>query len=47
MHHVVVDDVDAPNQSKREARVLLWNGIGAMPKMAPMEQGHVADCKRG
>ena len=48
VHHVVVDDADAPNQSKKEDRALLWNGgVGAMPKMTPMEQGHVADRKQG
>jgi len=45
MHHVVVDDADAPNRSKREARALSRNHIGASPKTAPGEQGHVADRK--
>ena len=47
VHHVVVDDADAPNQSKKEDRALSWNGVGATLKMAPMEQGHFADRKRG
>ena len=44
VHQVVVDDANAPNRSKREARALLRN-VGA-PREALAEQGTVTDLKR-
>jgi len=44
VHQVVVDDADAPNRSKREARALSRN-VGA-PQAGSAEQGHVTERKK-
>lgn len=46
-HQVVVDDADAPNRSRREARALLRNSVGAALQVAsPLEQGYMSDRKK-